>query len=152
MSAGGAGCQFACCLFNGDGTNIRRTGSLRGTPLSRLSRSLKDFLNIFEFAQRHACGLVCLKTDIDTTSPYQGLVTKILNRLQLMGGMAGKRPPLFEHLLILPLVDDAFLAGVPKFSDLPPDSPPGSVGRYSRFSCRGPLERPSRAGSASPRR
>ncbi len=48
------------------------------TELSRLSRSLKDFLNIFEFAQRHACDLVCLKTEIDTTSPYQGLVTKIL--------------------------------------------------------------------------
>lgn len=36
------------------------------TELSRLSRSLKDFLNIFEFAQRHACDLVCLKTEIDT--------------------------------------------------------------------------------------
>ena len=48
------------------------------TELSRLSRSLKDFLNIFEFAQRLGCDLVCLKTEIDTTSPYQGLVTKIL--------------------------------------------------------------------------
>jgi site-specific DNA recombinase len=48
------------------------------TELSRLSRSLKDFLNIFEFAQKHRCDLVCLKTEIDTTSPYKSLITKIL--------------------------------------------------------------------------
>ena len=48
------------------------------TDLSRLSRSLKDFLNIFEFAQKNRCDLVCLKTEIDTTSPYKSLITKIL--------------------------------------------------------------------------
>lgn len=48
------------------------------TELSRLSRSLKDFLNIFEFAQKYRCDLVCLKTEIDTTSPYKSLITKIL--------------------------------------------------------------------------
>ena len=57
---------------------LGRVDTVMFTELSRLSRSLKDFLNIFEFAQRHACDLVCLKTEIDTTSPYQGLVTKIL--------------------------------------------------------------------------
>jgi site-specific DNA recombinase len=57
---------------------LGRIDTVMFTELSRLSRSLKDFLNIFEFAQRHACDLVCLKTEIDTTSPYQGLVTKIL--------------------------------------------------------------------------
>jgi DNA invertase Pin-like site-specific DNA recombinase len=57
---------------------LGRINTVLFTELSRLSRSLKDFLNIFEFAQRHACDLVCLKTEIDTTSPYQGLVTKIL--------------------------------------------------------------------------
>ena len=57
---------------------LGRIDTVLFTELSRLSRSLKDFLNIFEFAQRHACDLVCLKTEIDTTSPYQGLVTKIL--------------------------------------------------------------------------
>jgi DNA invertase Pin-like site-specific DNA recombinase len=57
---------------------LSRIDTVMFTELSRLSRSLKDFLNIFEFAQRHACDLVCLKTEIDTTSPYQGLVTKIL--------------------------------------------------------------------------
>jgi DNA invertase Pin-like site-specific DNA recombinase len=57
---------------------LDRIDTVMFTELSRLSRSLKDFLNIFEFAQRHACDLVCLKTEIDTTSPYQGLVTKIL--------------------------------------------------------------------------
>jgi DNA invertase Pin-like site-specific DNA recombinase len=57
---------------------LGRTDTVMFTELSRLSRSLKDFLNIFEFAQRHACDLVRLKTEIDTTSPYQGLVTKIL--------------------------------------------------------------------------
>jgi len=48
------------------------------TELSRLSRSLKDFINIFEFAQKNRCDLVCLKTEIDTTSPYKSLITKIL--------------------------------------------------------------------------
>ncbi len=57
---------------------LGRVDTVMFTELSRLSRSLKDFLNIFEFAQRHSCDLVCLKTEIDTTSPYQGLVTKIL--------------------------------------------------------------------------
>jgi site-specific DNA recombinase len=57
---------------------LGRIDTVLFTELSRLSRSLKDFLNIFEFAQKHACDLVCLKTEIDTTSPYQGLVTKIL--------------------------------------------------------------------------
>jgi site-specific DNA recombinase len=57
---------------------LGRIDTVMFTELSRLSRSLKDFLNIFEFVQRHACDLVCLKTEIDTTSPYQGLVTKIL--------------------------------------------------------------------------
>ncbi len=57
---------------------LGRIDTVMFTELSRLSRSLKDFLNIFEFAQRHACDLVCMKTEIDTTSPYQGLVTKIL--------------------------------------------------------------------------
>ena len=57
---------------------LGRIDTVMFTELSRLSRSLKDFLNIFEFAQRHSCDLVCLKTEIDTTSPYQSLVTKIL--------------------------------------------------------------------------
>ncbi|NUN03366.1 MAG: recombinase family protein [Bryobacteraceae bacterium] len=48
------------------------------TELSRLSRSLKDFLNIFEFTQEHNCDLVCLKTEIDTTSPFSNLVVRIL--------------------------------------------------------------------------
>ncbi|MBE7439239.1 MAG: recombinase family protein [Spirochaetales bacterium] len=48
------------------------------TELSRLSRSLKDFLNIFEFTQQHKCDLVCLKTEIDTTSPFSNLVVRIL--------------------------------------------------------------------------
>ena len=57
---------------------IGRVDTVMFTELSRLSRSLKDFLNIFEFAQKHQCDLVCLKTDIDTTSPYKSLITKIL--------------------------------------------------------------------------
>ena len=48
------------------------------TELSRLSRSLKDFLNSFEFAQKYRCDLVCLKTEIGKTSPYKSLITKIL--------------------------------------------------------------------------
>ncbi|MBE7437999.1 MAG: recombinase family protein [Spirochaetales bacterium] len=48
------------------------------TELSRLSRSLRDFLNIFEYVQQHHCDLVCLKTVIDTTSPFSNLVVKIL--------------------------------------------------------------------------
>ncbi len=48
------------------------------TELSRLSRSLRDFLHIFEFTQDHGCDLVCLKTEIDTTSPFSNLVVRIL--------------------------------------------------------------------------
>lgn len=48
------------------------------TELSRLSRSLKDFLHIFEFTQEHGCDLICLKTEIDTTSPFSNLVVRIL--------------------------------------------------------------------------
>ena len=57
---------------------LGRIDTVMFTELSRLSRSLKDFLSIFEFAQVHGADLVCLKTEIDTTSPYQELVTKIL--------------------------------------------------------------------------
>jgi hypothetical protein len=57
---------------------IGRIDTVMFTELSRFSRSLKDFLNIFESAQKHQCDLVCLKTDIDTTSPYKSLITKIL--------------------------------------------------------------------------
>jgi len=48
------------------------------TELSRLSRSLRDFLHIFEFTQEHGCDLVCLRTEIDTTSPFSNLVVRIL--------------------------------------------------------------------------
>jgi site-specific DNA recombinase len=48
------------------------------TELSRLSRSLRDFIHIFEFTQEHGCDLVCLKTEIDTTSPFSNLVVRIL--------------------------------------------------------------------------
>ena len=47
------------------------------TELTRLSRSLKDFLNIFEFTQKFNCDLICLKTDIDTTTPYKNLISSI---------------------------------------------------------------------------
>ena len=47
------------------------------TELSRLSRSLKDFFNIFEFAQRHSCDPVYLKIEIATTSPYLSSIIKI---------------------------------------------------------------------------
>jgi len=57
---------------------IGKINAVMFTELSRLSRSLKDFINIFEFAQKHECGLICLKTEIDTTSPYKSLITKIL--------------------------------------------------------------------------
>jgi len=57
---------------------IGRIDTVMFTELSRLSRSWKDFLNIFEFVRRHDCDLICLKTNIDTTSPYQEFVTKIL--------------------------------------------------------------------------
>ncbi len=57
---------------------IEKIDTIMFTELSRLSRSLKDFLNIFEFTQKYNCDLICLKTDIDTTSPYKNLITKIL--------------------------------------------------------------------------
>ena len=57
---------------------IGKINAVMFTELSRLSRSLKDFINIFEFTQKYRCDLICLKTDIDTTSPYKNLITKIL--------------------------------------------------------------------------
>ncbi|MCD6412864.1 MAG: recombinase family protein [Elusimicrobia bacterium] len=57
---------------------IGKIDTIMFTELSRFSRSLKDFLNIFEFTQKYNCDLICLKTDIDTTSPYKNLITKIL--------------------------------------------------------------------------
>ncbi len=57
---------------------ISKIDTVMFTELSRLSRSLKDFINIFEFIQKYNCDLICLKTDIDTTSPYKNLITKIL--------------------------------------------------------------------------
>ena len=55
-----------------------RITAIMFTDLSRFSRSLRDFLNIFEFVSSKNCDLICLKTEIDTTSPYSALVTKIL--------------------------------------------------------------------------
>ena len=57
---------------------IGKIDTVMFTELSRLSRSLKDFINIFEFTQKYNCDLIWLKTDIDTTSPYKNLITKIL--------------------------------------------------------------------------
>ncbi|PIV42071.1 MAG: hypothetical protein COS27_08120, partial [Nitrospirae bacterium CG02_land_8_20_14_3_00_41_53] len=57
---------------------IGKIDTIMFTELSRLSRSLKDFLHIFEWTQKYSCDLICLKTDIDTTSPYKNLITKIL--------------------------------------------------------------------------
>ena len=57
---------------------LGRIDTVTFTESSRLSRCLKDFLNIFELSQRRAGDLVCLKTEIDTISAYQRLVTKIL--------------------------------------------------------------------------
>ncbi|MBE7437993.1 MAG: recombinase family protein [Spirochaetales bacterium] len=54
----------------------RRCHLLHGVEPS--FRSLRDFLNIFEYVQHHQCDLVCLKTVIDTTSPFSNLVVKIL--------------------------------------------------------------------------
>ena len=61
-----------------DDIAVGRVDTVMFTELSRLSRSLRDFLSIFEFARAHNCDLICLKTEIDTTSAYSGLVTKIL--------------------------------------------------------------------------
>jgi DNA invertase Pin-like site-specific DNA recombinase len=57
---------------------LGRIDTVTFTESSRLSRCLKDFLNIFKLSQRRAGDLVCLKTEIDTISAYQRLVTKIL--------------------------------------------------------------------------
>jgi DNA invertase Pin-like site-specific DNA recombinase len=57
---------------------IGKIDTVMFTELSRLSRVLNDFINIFEFIQKYGCDLICLKTDIDTTSPYKNLITKIL--------------------------------------------------------------------------
>jgi site-specific DNA recombinase len=47
------------------------------TALDRVSRSVKDFLNFFEFLTKHNVEFVCLKQSYDTTSSQGRLLTNI---------------------------------------------------------------------------
>jgi site-specific DNA recombinase len=47
------------------------------TALDRVSRSVKDFLNFFEFLNKHNVEFVCLKQNYDTTSSQGRLLTNI---------------------------------------------------------------------------
>jgi len=47
------------------------------TALDRVSRSVKDFLNFFEFLNKHNVEFVCLKQSYDTTSSQGRLLTNI---------------------------------------------------------------------------
>ncbi|MCK6527687.1 recombinase family protein [Myxococcota bacterium] len=51
------------------------------TELSRISRSVGDFLQLSEFLGRHGVEFVCLKERIDTTSAHGRLITVILAAL-----------------------------------------------------------------------
>jgi site-specific DNA recombinase len=57
-----------------------RTGAINTlccTALDRVSRSVKDFLNFFEFLNKHNVEFVCLKQSYDTTSSQGRLLTNI---------------------------------------------------------------------------
>ncbi len=47
------------------------------TELSRLSRSVLDFLKFAEFLDQHGCGLVSLKQQFDTTTPHGKLLVTV---------------------------------------------------------------------------
>lgn len=51
------------------------------TALDRVCRSVKDFLNFFEFLQDHKVEFVCLKQNYDTTSPQGKLFILIMMAL-----------------------------------------------------------------------
>jgi site-specific DNA recombinase len=48
------------------------------TALDRVSRSVKDFLNFFEFLSEHGVEFVCLKQDFDTTTPHGRAFAKMM--------------------------------------------------------------------------
>jgi site-specific DNA recombinase len=51
------------------------------TELSRLSRSIKDFAEIWELMQRHGCGFLSLREQFDTTNAAGELVLYIMANL-----------------------------------------------------------------------
>ncbi len=55
-----------------------RVNVVLATDLSRISRSASDFFQFFEFAKKHGAEVVCLKQDIDSTTPSGKLMTVVI--------------------------------------------------------------------------
>ena len=51
------------------------------TRLDRVSRSIKDFVDFFDYLNKHDVGFVCVTQKIDTTSAYGRFITYILMAL-----------------------------------------------------------------------
>lgn len=56
----------------------RRVNVVLATDLSRISRSLPDFLQFFTFATGHGAEVVCLHPDLDSTTPSGKAMTRII--------------------------------------------------------------------------
>ena len=55
-----------------------RVNTILCTALDRISRSVKDFLNFFEFINEHGVEFVCLKQNYDTTTPQGRLFVTMM--------------------------------------------------------------------------
>ena len=51
------------------------------TALDRISRSVNELLNFFEFLGQHRVGFVCLKQNYDTTTPEGKLLATVMMAL-----------------------------------------------------------------------
>jgi site-specific DNA recombinase len=51
------------------------------TELSRISRSVSDFLQFYTFTSEHGAEVVCLKQDLDSTTPAGKLMTTVIMAL-----------------------------------------------------------------------
>ncbi len=58
-----------------------RINTILCTALDRICRSVKDFLNFFEFLNEHGVEFVCLKQNYDTTTPQGRLFVTIMMAL-----------------------------------------------------------------------
>ncbi|MCH8199827.1 MAG: recombinase family protein, partial [Chloroflexi bacterium] len=58
-----------------------RVNTVLCTALDRICRSVKDFLNFFEFLNEHGVEFVCLKQNYDTTTPQGKLFVTIMMAL-----------------------------------------------------------------------
>jgi site-specific DNA recombinase len=60
---------------------IGKVNTILFTDLDRVSRSMKDLLNFFEFLKKYNIEFVCLNQNYDTTSPHGELIVRVIASL-----------------------------------------------------------------------